>query len=73
MKTLIQALLFSSISTTAFATSNIIPEETNLLMWGFLGFSACILLIQTLPALIMFISMLKGIFSTSNINVVERN
>ena len=73
MKTLIQALLLSTISTSAFASTDVIPKDTNLLMWGFLGFAVSIILIQAIPATVMFYSMLKGLFASSDIKAMERN
>jgi len=71
MKSIIRALILTAIPTTVLAATGNVPEDTNLLMWGFLGFGSLVLLIQAVPAGVMFASMLKGLFSTSTVS--ERN
>jgi len=40
--------------------------ETNILMWALAGFAAVVVLMQTIPALVMFTGMVKGVLSPSD-------
>jgi hypothetical protein len=39
-----------------------------LLVWIFIGFMVLVIMIQAVPAIVMFASMLKGLFSTPTKN-----
>lgn len=36
--------------------------EGNLLIWALMGFAVCILMLQAIPAMIMFFGLIKGLF-----------
>ncbi len=57
--TLIALIAFS---TTAFAASNSGAGEGSLLLSLFIGFFALIVVFQLVPAVIMLIGMLRGVF-----------
>ncbi len=50
----------------ALASSDIETAETSLLTLLFLGFGALIIACQLLPSLMLFCSMLKGLFTTAH-------
>ena len=52
-------------ATSAFAASTAGLAGHSMLVWFFIGFGAMILMFQAAPAMIMFCSMLKGLFSTN--------
>jgi hypothetical protein len=66
MKTLrtVLTVLISS-ATTAFAASGAQSQENGILVYFFLGFFALIIVSQLVPALILFIGMVRGVFSPS--------
>lgn len=52
---------------TAVFASSAAPEAAGgygMLIWFFIGFGALLLLFQTTPALMMFASLIKGLFSS---------
>ena len=51
-------------TTTALASGETEATGTSLLVLLFLGFSALIIACQLFPSLLLFCSMLKGLFST---------
>ncbi len=61
----ILAAIFSMNAVTVFAATGISPEQAGAgqLMWGFLAFGAVLVIYKTLPAVLVFFSMLKGLFS----------
>ncbi|MBV5339420.1 MAG: hypothetical protein J0665_07660 [Deltaproteobacteria bacterium] len=66
MKTInlkILTTILTSSATSAFASVGS-PEQSDngMLVWGFIGFAAVILLTQAAPAVTMFVSMVKGLF-----------
>jgi hypothetical protein len=64
IKTLIA--LFTAGATSAFAsTSGVAGEGSGLLVWAFVGFAVMVVMLQAVPALILFVSMLRGLFSSS--------
>jgi hypothetical protein len=64
MKRLILTITAATLAATpAYAASE--TGEVGLLMWMFLGFGALIVVMQTIPGMILFGSMLKGMFSKS--------
>ncbi len=66
MKTLrtVLTVLISS-ATTAFAASGVQSQESGILVYFFIGFFALIIVSQLVPALILFIGMVRGVFSPS--------
>lgn len=58
-------ILLSSFSTAAYAaTGSIAQNSGGLLVWLLIGFGVMVLLFQAAPAMVMFLSMLKGLFSS---------
>lgn len=54
-------------ATTAFAaTTGIAGEGSGPLVWAFIGFGVMVIMLQAVPALILFASMLKGLFTSSD-------
>lgn len=70
MKTTITKIviaLIGAVAATAFAaTTGVGAGESGLLVWSFIGFGVTVIMIQAVPAMILFASMLKGIFSHSD-------
>lgn len=70
MKTLFSRLtvaVTTGLATSAFgATSGAVTEGSGLLIWFLIGFAVLVVMLQAMPALIMFGSMLKGLFSPSH-------
>lgn len=53
-------------TTSAFAAAHKLGQEgSGMLVWFFIGFGVMVLLFQAAPAMVMFFSMLKGLFSTN--------
>ncbi len=50
-------------SGTAFASSNLEQTETGPAVWVFLAFLGVLIVMQLIPGLTLFFSMIKGIFS----------
>ena len=66
MKTMrmLVTMLVSSAS-VAFAASCVQNQETGILVYFFIGFFALIVVSQLVPAVILFIGMVRGVFSHS--------
>jgi hypothetical protein len=66
MKTFIVKILtiiFTSSATSAFASVDSVEQDGNsMFVWGFIGFTAVVLLTQATPAVAEFVSMVKGLF-----------
>jgi hypothetical protein len=66
MKTLLKSLLVTLVwIAPALAAAETDPEGGGLLIIAFLGFGALIVVFQFIPSLILFGSMLKGLFTSS--------
>ena len=64
MKTIArQVLMMLSATSPALAAGGIEPEGNGLLVILFLGFGALIIVFQLIPGLMLFWSMIKGLFS----------
>ena len=50
-------------ASAAYAAQGVQSQETGLLIYFFIGFFALIVVSQLVPAAILFIGMLKGVFS----------
>jgi hypothetical protein len=59
------ALLVGSCSTAFASISTLGISDNSMLVWFFIAFGAMILFFQATPALITFISIVRGLFSTS--------
>jgi hypothetical protein len=56
--------LFGAGASAAFAaTSGLASEGSGLLTWSLIGFGVMIIMLQAVPAMILFASLLKGLFS----------
>lgn len=64
MKTmrLMGTMLVGSVS-AAYAASSVQSEGTGILTYFFIGFFALIIVSQLVPALILFVGMIKGVFN----------
>jgi len=62
MKTMI--LVLAGSTTSAFAAANKLGQnDSGMLVWFLIGFGVMVILFQAAPAMVMFFSMLKGLFS----------
>jgi len=68
MKTL--ALWLAMIPTNALAFTHHAPDNSGLFVWIFLGFCAAIIVAQLVPAILMFVGMMKGMFGKE---IVSKN
>lgn len=67
-KTIIKILLplFAGSATSAFATTQVSTQTgIGTLTWFFIGFGVMVLVFQAAPAIVVFLSILKGLFSSS--------
>lgn len=56
--------LVCGIATSAFAvTTGVFGEGSGPLVWFFVGFMALVVMLQAVPAMILFVSMLRALFS----------
>lgn len=67
MKSTVRNTLFMLLSTatTALAASGAREEENGFLLMLFLGFGALVIAFQFVPGVMMFFSMVKGLFTGS--------
>jgi hypothetical protein len=67
MRTLVRALLLTLASVApAFAANGSIVKGSTFLLILFLGFAALIIVFQFIPGLVLFVTMLKGIFTQAS-------
>lgn len=59
------ALLGAGASSAFAATTGTAAEGSGPLVWFFIGFGVMVIMLQAVPALILFVSMLKGLFAAS--------
>jgi len=59
------ALLGAGAASAFAATSGAGGEGSSPLTWLFIGFGVMVIMLQAVPALILFVSMLKGLFAAS--------
>jgi hypothetical protein len=58
--------LLGACSASAFAANTgVAGEGGGPLVWFFIGFGVLVVMLQAVPAVILFVSMLRGLFSTS--------
>ncbi|MDD2309137.1 MAG: hypothetical protein PHH91_06100 [Desulfuromonadaceae bacterium] len=72
IKTVI-ALVVASATSAYAAVTGAAGEGSGPLVWLFIGFCALIVMLQAVPAVILFISMVRGLFSASEKKVVVPN
>lgn len=65
--------LFACSATSAFASGSGISDSGGPLVWFFIGFGALVLMFQAVPAMILFYSMLKAVFSSSRSSAISNN
>lgn len=64
MKTALRTVLaILGCTASAFASGGATPEDGGLLTTLFVGFGVCIFVFQLIPAALLFVSMIKGLFS----------
>jgi hypothetical protein len=74
MKTLrMMVTMMAGSASAAFAASGVQSQETGILVYFFIGFFALIIVSQLVPALILFIGMVKGVFSPSEKITVKKD
>jgi hypothetical protein len=67
MKAIIKAIAITLLaSSSAFAAAGSASEDAGLLVYLFAGFFAVIIITQLVPATILLIGMLKGIFASES-------
>lgn len=54
-------LLGTMAPATAFAASNFQEDNSGIFVWVFLGFCALIVVVQVIPALLLFFGLAKGL------------
>ncbi len=64
MKIMIPVLVGTATSAFA-ATINLEQVGAGPIVWFFIGFAVMLLIAQAMPAMLIFFSMLKGLFSTN--------
>ena len=64
--------MFGSAS-TSFAASGVQGQETGILVYFFIGFFALIIISQLVPAVILFVGMIKGVFARSEKAAVSKD
>lgn len=64
MKILVPIVAGSATAASA-AASGAEPAGNGILVWFFIGFGVMVILSQAAPAIIMFASMMKGLFSSN--------
>lgn len=57
------ALLCAGATTAYAASTNIAGEGSGPLVWFLIGFGTLVIMLQAIPAVIVFTSMIKGLFS----------
>ncbi len=66
MKTLIRTLIATLVTVSpAFAAGAHDGKGSSLLLFLFLGFAALIIVFQFIPGLVLFASMLRGLFTSA--------
>ena len=66
MKTLrMLVTMLAGSASAAFAASGMQSQETGILVYFFIGFFALIVVAQLVPAVILFIGMVRGVFARS--------
>ena len=58
------ALLGACAASAFAATTGTAGEGSGPLVWFFIGFGVLAIMLQAVPAVILFVSMLRGLFST---------
>lgn len=57
------ALLGACAAAAFAATTGTVGEGSGPLVWFFIGFGVLVIMLQAVPAVILFVSMLRGLFS----------
>ena len=63
---IIIALIGAGSAAAFAATTGAGAEESGLLIWAFIGFGVMVIMLQAVPAMILFTSMLKGVFAPTD-------
>ena len=67
------AAIMAGSASAAFAASGAQGQETGLLVYLFIGFFALIVVSQLVPAVILFVGMVKGVFARPEKIPVDKN
>lgn len=59
------ALIGAGATSTFAAATGTAGEGSGPLVWFLIGFGALIIMLQVMPAIVLFVSMLRGLFSAS--------
>lgn len=74
MKTMrMLAIAMAGSASAAFAASGVQGQETGLLVYLFIGFFALIVVSQLVPAAILFVGMVRGVFARSDKTSVHKD
>ena len=74
MKTVrILTTMIAGSSSVSFAASGAHAQDTGLLVYLFVGFFALVVVSQLVPAVILFIGMVRGVFTHSEKRSVNTN
>lgn len=66
MKTMkMMVSMIAGSASAAYAASGMQSQETGILVYFFIGFFALIVVSQLVPAVILFVGMLRGVFARS--------
>jgi hypothetical protein len=63
---LVIALTGAGATSAYAAATNSATEGSGLLVWFLIGFGVLVVMLQAVPALVMFVSMLKGLFGSTD-------
>ncbi|BCR06656.1 hypothetical protein DESUT3_37250 [Desulfuromonas versatilis] len=63
LKSISLAVLLSAMASPALAASSVQEGHSGFAVWAFLGFCALIVALQLVPAALMLIGILKGVFA----------
>ena len=74
MKTMrMMVAMIAGSASAAYAASGMQSQETGILVYFFIGFFALIVISQLVPAVILFVGMIKGVFARSEKASVKKN
>jgi len=57
--------LLGACAASAFAATGAAGDGSGPLVWFFIGFGVLVIMFQAVPAVILFVSMLRGLFTTA--------
>jgi hypothetical protein len=63
---LVVALITSSAVSAYAASAGVGGEGSGLLIWALIGFAVLVVMLQAVPAVIMLVAMMKGLFASAD-------